>query len=105
MTLNIMSFGFKYGVPREADIVYDVRCLPNPFYIPELKGKNGNDHEVSDYVMQFEESQKLLEQDVYKRQVLGIMLIWRSTPQRRKNYTTFKEGPMISVALLAVLRK
>ena len=61
MTLNIMSFGFKYGVPREADIVYDVRCLPNPFYIPELKGKTGNDHEVSDYVMQFEESQKLLE--------------------------------------------
>lgn len=61
MNLTVMSFGFKYGVPKEADIVYDVRCLPNPFYIPELKQKTGNDAEVSNYVMKFEESKKLLE--------------------------------------------
>ena len=37
MSLDIISFGFKYGLPQEADIVLDVRCLPNPFYVPELK--------------------------------------------------------------------
>lgn len=60
MTLTILSFGFKYGTPREADIVFDVRCLPNPFYIPELKTKTGLNSEVYDYVMQFEESRELL---------------------------------------------
>lgn len=60
MVLTIMSFGFKYGPPKEADIVFDVRCLPNPFYIPELKEKTGLDREVVDYVMQFEQSQELL---------------------------------------------
>lgn len=61
MVLTIMSFGFKYGLPKEADIVFDVRCLPNPFYIPDLKDKTGLDSEVVDYVMQFEQSQKLLQ--------------------------------------------
>lgn len=60
MALTIMSFGFKYGLPKEADIVYDVRCLPNPYYVPELKEKTGLDQEVFDYVMQFEESKQLL---------------------------------------------
>jgi RNase adapter protein RapZ len=60
MSLTIMSFGFKYGQPNEADIVFDVRCLPNPFYIPELKSKTGLDSEVSDYVMQFDEAKGLL---------------------------------------------
>ncbi len=61
MVLSILSFGFKYGLPKEADIVLDVRCLPNPFYIPELKEKTGLDQEVVDYVMQFEQSQQLLQ--------------------------------------------
>ncbi|MEG1381791.1 MAG: RNase adapter RapZ, partial [Ruthenibacterium sp.] len=43
MALTILSFGFKYGQPKEADIVFDVRCLPNPFYVPELKHKTGLD--------------------------------------------------------------
>ena len=60
MALNIMSFGFKFGQPKEADIVLDVRCLPNPFYIPELKDKTGMDEPVVEYVMGFEESQQLL---------------------------------------------
>ena len=60
MALTVMSFGFKYGLPKEADIVYDVRCLPNPFYVPEMKEKTGLDQEVVDYVMQFEESKTLL---------------------------------------------
>ncbi len=59
MIVSCMSFGFKYGVPGEADLVFDVRCLPNPFYIPELKNKTGLDKEVRDYVMKFEQSQTL----------------------------------------------
>ena len=58
--IEVMSFGFKYGLPQEADIVFDVRCLPNPFYVPELKEKTGLDQEVVDYVMKFPESQELL---------------------------------------------
>ncbi len=61
MAVTIMSFGFKYGQPKEADILFDVRCLPNPYYIPELKHKTGLDSTVADYVMQFEESQGLFE--------------------------------------------
>lgn len=50
MQINVVSFGFKYGVPIDADLVFDVRFLPNPFYIPELKEKTGLDRAVSDYV-------------------------------------------------------
>ncbi len=51
MTVQCMSFGFKYGFPAEADLMLDVRCFPNPFYIPELKNKTGLDNEVRDYVL------------------------------------------------------
>lgn len=51
--INVMAFGFKYGMPLDADLVFDVRCFPNPFYIDELKPKTGNDKEVQDYVMSF----------------------------------------------------
>lgn len=61
MIIKVMSFGFKYGAPNEADLLFDVRCLPNPFYITELKQLTGEDKEVSDYVMQFEQSTKLLD--------------------------------------------
>ena len=57
ITVNVMAFGYKYGMPLDADLVFDVRCFPNPFYIEELKYKTGNDKEVQDYVMQFSESQ------------------------------------------------
>ncbi|AMY13738.1 RNase adaptor protein RapZ [Limosilactobacillus reuteri] len=50
--VEVMSFGFKYGLPLDADIVMDVRFLPNPFYIPELKHLTGNDPAVQNYVMQ-----------------------------------------------------
>ena len=60
MRLTVMSFGFKFGVPPEADLVLDVRCLPNPFYVPELKDKTGLDQEVVDYVMNSAQSQELL---------------------------------------------
>ena len=51
MLITCQSFGFKHGVPIEADLVFDVRCLPNPFYIEELKKKTGLDKEVQDFVM------------------------------------------------------
>lgn len=51
MTVQCMSFGFKYGFPAEADLMLDVRCFPNPYYIPELKNKTGLDQEVRDYVL------------------------------------------------------
>ena len=49
--VKVISFGFKHGIPVDADMVFDVRCFPNPFYIPELREKTGNDKEVQDYVM------------------------------------------------------
>lgn len=50
LAVNVMSFGFKYGLPIEADIVFDVRFLPNPYYEPELRTKTGLDAEVRDYI-------------------------------------------------------
>ena len=61
MQIDITSFGFKYGPMREADLVFDVRCLPNPYYIDELRPKTGLCTEVSGYVMKFEQSVKLKE--------------------------------------------
>lgn len=60
MALTVVSFGFKYGLPQEADLVLDVRCLPNPFYVPELKNLTGMEQPVVDYVMAAPESQELL---------------------------------------------
>lgn len=60
LIVNIMSFGFKYGIPADADLVFDVRFLPNPFYIDELKHKTGLDAEVREYVMGFPEADEFL---------------------------------------------
>ena len=61
LIVTILSFGFKKGIPADADLVFDVRFLPNPFYIDELKHKTGNDKEVQDYVMEFEEAGTFLQ--------------------------------------------
>ncbi len=58
--LHIQSFGFKYGIPRDADLIFDVRFLPNPFYIPELKEHNGTEKEVSDFVLKFEQTKEFV---------------------------------------------
>ena len=60
LTLTFMSFGFKYGIPLEADLIIDVRCLPNPYYIPELKPLTGLDQVVRDYVLKSEDTQEFL---------------------------------------------
>ncbi len=56
LMITVMSFGFKHGIPADADLVFDVRFLPNPFYLDELKTKTGNDREVQEYVMGFSEA-------------------------------------------------
>ena len=61
MQIQVMSFGFKYGLPIECDIVMDVRFLPNPYYVPALKEKTGLDPEVQQYIMSFKESREFAE--------------------------------------------
>lgn len=61
LMVTVMSFGFKNGIPSDADLVFDVRFLPNPFYIDELKYKTGKDREVQEYVMSFEESHAFMD--------------------------------------------
>ncbi|MCI5741581.1 MAG: RNase adapter RapZ [Lachnospiraceae bacterium] len=59
--VTILSFGFKYGIPTDSDLVFDVRFLPNPYYVEGLRAKNGNDKEVQDFVMQYQESHDFLD--------------------------------------------
>ena len=61
MNINLISFGFKHGIPNDADFVLDVRCLPNPYWNDALKDKTGLDKDVYDYVFSFDESVTLLE--------------------------------------------
>lgn len=61
LTVNIISFGYKKGLPLDADLVFDVRFLPNPHYIEELREFTGNDEAVRNYVMQWPESKEFLE--------------------------------------------
>jgi UPF0042 nucleotide-binding protein len=63
-SLSVMSFGFRYGVPPQADLVLDVRFLPNPYFIPELKGLTGKDPRVATYVLEREETRLFLEKVV-----------------------------------------
>lgn len=59
--VTILSFGFKYGIPADSDIVMDVRFLPNPYYVDGLRPKTGNDVEIQQYVMQFSEAKEFLD--------------------------------------------
>ena len=59
--ITILSFGFKYGIPVDSDLVFDVRFLPNPYYVEGLRAKTGNDKEIQDYVMQFQEANVFLD--------------------------------------------
>ena len=60
MTVSVTSFGFKYGLPMDAGLVFDVRFMPNPFYIEDLRDKTGMDHEVYDYVFSFPQTNDYL---------------------------------------------
>ena len=58
--VTVLSFGFKYGIPVDADLVFDVRFMPNPYYVEELKHKTGNEKEVQDYVMNSDVSREFI---------------------------------------------
>ena len=64
MNNNIVYFGFKHGIPNDADFVLDVRCLPNPYWVESLREKTGLDQEVYDYVFSFGDAQKLLDKTI-----------------------------------------
>lgn len=59
--VSIVSFGFKYGIPTDSDLVFDVRFLPNPYYVEDLKYKNGNDAQIQEFVMQFPQAGEFLD--------------------------------------------
>jgi UPF0042 nucleotide-binding protein len=61
LVITVLSFGFKYGIPADSDLVFDVRFIPNPFYIADLKPLTGNDVAVRDYVMKWDESKQFLQ--------------------------------------------
>lgn len=60
ISINVISFGFKYGIPIDADLIFDVRFLPNPHYVDTLRPKTGQDQDVYDYVMKWQETQEFL---------------------------------------------
>jgi UPF0042 nucleotide-binding protein len=64
MTIALVSFGYKYGLPTDADLAFDCRFLPNPFFVEELRAKTGTDPAVADYVLRGDESQEFLERVV-----------------------------------------
>ncbi|HIT66001.1 MAG TPA: RNase adapter RapZ [Candidatus Merdisoma merdipullorum] len=61
LVITVLSFGFKYGIPNDSDLVFDVRFLPNPYYYDDLKNLSGNDREVQEFVMGFEVSHRFLD--------------------------------------------
>lgn len=71
MSVSVMSFGFKYGIPMEADLVFDVRFLPNPFYVPELKYHTGMEKEVYDFVFSTRQSKEFMN---YLEQLVAFLL-------------------------------
>lgn len=71
LSVNVLSFGFKHGIPIEADLVFDVRFMPNPYYIDGLKNQTGLEQAVQDYVFSFRQSNEFMRQ---LEQMLGFLL-------------------------------
>lgn len=87
MHLSVLSFGFKYGIPLDADFVFDARFLPNPYWIPELKGLSGQDDAVRDYVLAQDGATEAL--DGIERLVNTVLPGYR---REGKRYTTIAIG-------------
>lgn len=86
-SVTVESFGFKYGLPIDADIVMDVRFLPNPYYIEELRVKTGQDQAVYDYVMSFEETN-----DFYERFIKLLDLVVPGYKKEGRRHVTIAIG-------------
>ncbi|CAN5399404.1 RNase adapter RapZ [soil metagenome] len=84
---TVVSFGFKYGLPADADLVVDVRFLPNPYWIPELREQTGEDAEVSDYVLSQESAPEFLDKYVDILQIIGA-----GYSREGKHYLTLAVG-------------
>ena len=98
--INCMSFGFKYGIPSEADLVFDLRCLPNPFYIEKLKHQTGLDSAIRDYVLSFDDSQKYLKKlleflefsiPIYQKEGRGQLVLGMGCTGGKHRSVTFAE--------------
>lgn len=87
MKLSVISFGFKYGIPLDADIVMDVRFLPNPYYVPELKHKTGLDKEIATYLSGQKGFKKFMSD--YSRQILDLLPMYI---KEGKSYLTIAIG-------------
>ncbi len=85
--VNVMSFGFKYGIPIDADIVMDVRFLPNPYYVKELREKTGNDQAVYDYVMNSE-----MTEEFYQRFIKMLRFVMPGYQKEGKSSVTIAIG-------------
>lgn len=81
MPIQVMSFGFKYGAPLEADLVFDMRCLPNPYYVDYLKEHTGVEKSVQNYVMDAPESQEYFDKVVKMLKFLVPLYIQEGRPQ------------------------
>lgn len=87
VTVHIFSFGFKFGIPIDADFVADVRFLPNPFWVPQLRELTGEDRPVSDYVLSSNGAQKFL--DAYEK---AIIVAVEGYAQEDKHFVTIAMG-------------
>jgi RNase adapter protein RapZ len=87
LRLNVMSFGFKYGLPQDANFMADVRFLPNPHWVPELRPFTGRDPEVSDFVLRQEGAAEFV--DHYLEALLPVLEGYR---RENKHYATFAIG-------------
>lgn len=104
LQVNLMSFGYKFGVPAEADLVLDVRFLPNPYFVPELKAHLGTERPVQDYVFKFDESKEFL------RRILELLEFLLPLYEKEgKSYVTVAVGCTggrhRSVAMVEELRR
>lgn len=104
LTVHLKSFGFKYGVPKDVDTLFDVRFLPNPYYIPELKEKTGNNKEVQEYVLASPEAKE------FRDKVLDFLkfLIPNYIKEGKKHFTIgigCSGGKHRSVTFVNILEK
>ena len=87
MTVTLLSFGYSFGIPYEADLVFDIRFLPNPYFVEELKRLRGDDPKVAEYVLQWEETKEFL-----KRVQDFIRFLFPLYMRERKTHLTIAVG-------------
>lgn len=107
-TITIMSFGYKHGIPLDADWVFDVRFLPNPFYLASMKNLTGNSKKVQDYVLKFPESHKFIKEiydltnyllPMYKREGKShLVLAFGCTGGQHRSVTMANEFSRLFIA-------